>query len=62
MRPDIHATLIRVQQQVIAHYNRLLRRNMPDDERKAINEKLAREERVLSDLLAAGLPGRRAAA
>ena len=62
MTPDIHATLTRIQQQVIAHYNRLLRRSMPDGERKAITETLAREERVLSELLAAGPSDRRAAA
>jgi hypothetical protein len=57
MTPDIGATLIRIQQQVVGHYIRLLRRSMPDEERRAITGKLVREESVLSELLAARLPG-----
>jgi hypothetical protein len=51
MTPDLHAALIRIQQRVVEHYNRLLKQNMSDRERIAVREKLAREERVLSELL-----------
>jgi len=51
MTPDFHAALIRIQQRVVEHYNRLLKQNMSDRERIAVREKLAREERVLSELL-----------
>jgi hypothetical protein len=51
MTPDLHAALIRIQQRVVKHYNRLLKQNMSDRERIAVREKLAREERVLSELL-----------
>jgi hypothetical protein len=50
MTPDLHAALIRIQQRVVEHYNRLLKQNMSDRERIAVREKLAREERVLSEL------------
>ena len=62
MTADVHATLVRIQRQVVAHYNYLLAHRMPDDERKAVSEKLAREERILSELLAPGAPGGRVAA
>jgi hypothetical protein len=52
MTPGVRATLIRIQQRVVEHYNRLLRQNMSDQERSAIREKLVRAERVLSELLA----------
>jgi hypothetical protein len=51
MTPGVRATLIRIQQRVVEHYNRLLRQNMSDQERSAIREKLVRAERVLSELL-----------
>ncbi len=51
MTPGLHAALIRIQQRVVEHYNRLLKQNMSDRERIAVREKLAREERVLSELL-----------
>lgn len=51
MTPDLHAALIRIQQRVVKHYNRLLKQNMSDRERIAVREKRAREERVLSELL-----------
>jgi hypothetical protein len=51
MTPGVRATLIRIQQRVVEHYNRLLRQNMSDQERSAIREKLARAESVLSELL-----------
>ena len=41
MTPGVRATLIRIQQRVVEHYNRLLRQNMSDQERSAIREKLA---------------------
>ena len=52
MTPGVRATLIRIQQRVVEHYNRLLRQDMSDQERSAIREKLARAESVLSELLA----------
>jgi hypothetical protein len=58
MTSDIRATLIRIQQRVVEHYDRLLRQSMSDQERRAIQEKLAREQRLLSQLL----PDRMAAA
>ena len=51
MTPGARATLIRIQQRVVEHYNRLLRQNMSDQERSAIREKLARAESALSELL-----------
>ena len=51
MTPDVHAALIRIQQRVVEHYNRLLKQTMSDRERIAVREKLAREESVLSELL-----------
>jgi hypothetical protein len=51
MTPDVRAVFIRIQQCVVEHYNRLLRQSMSDQERRAIQEKLAREESVLSELL-----------
>jgi len=52
MTPGVRTTLIRIQQRVVEHYNRLLRQDMSDQERSAIREKLARAESVLSELLA----------
>jgi hypothetical protein len=51
VRPDVQTALIRIQQRVVEHYNRLLRQNMSHQERIAMREKLAREERMLSELL-----------
>jgi hypothetical protein len=51
VRPHVHSTLIRLQQRVIEHYKLLLQRDMSDLERHSIREKLAREERVLSELM-----------
>ena len=51
MTPGARATLTRIQQRVVEHYNRLLRQNMSDQEQSAIREKLARAESVLSELL-----------
>ena len=51
MTPEIRATLIRIQQRVVEHYNRVLKQPMSDSERTAIRERLAREEGVLSELL-----------
>jgi hypothetical protein len=49
MTPEVRATLIRIQQRVVEHYNRLLRQSMSDRERRAIQEKLTHEESVLSE-------------
>jgi hypothetical protein len=51
MTPDVSTTLIRIQQRVVEHYNRLLRQDMSDQERSAIRAKLAQAEGVLSELL-----------
>jgi hypothetical protein len=51
MTPDVSTTLIRIQQRVVEHYNRLLRQDMSDQERSAIRAKLARAESMLSELL-----------
>jgi hypothetical protein len=57
MTSDIRATLIRIQQRVVEHYNRVLKQPMSDSEKMAIRERLAREESVLSDLLDRKGPG-----
>jgi hypothetical protein len=51
MTPHVHSTLIRIQRRVIEHYRLLLRQNLSDPERHSINEKLAREEKLLSELM-----------
>jgi len=52
MTSDIHSALVRIQQRVVQHYNELLRQSMTDGERRAIRERLGREETVLSELTA----------
>jgi hypothetical protein len=50
MTPEVRAALLSIQQRVVEHYKRVLRQSMSDQERKAIEEKLAREESVLSEI------------
>ena len=52
MTSDIYSALVRIQQRVVQHYNELLRQNMTEGERRAIRERLGREEAVLSELTA----------
>ena len=51
MMPHVHTTLIHFQRRVIDHCKLLLQQDMSDQERHSINEKLAREESVLSRLV-----------
>jgi hypothetical protein len=51
MTPDVRATMIRIQQQIVGHYRHLLSQPMKDQERSAIKQKLDRAEIQLSELL-----------
>lgn len=51
MKPDVRATMIRIQQQVVGHYRQLLRRSMKDLDRSAIQQKLDSAEALLAELV-----------